>query len=94
MRIDADGKDIDIQVTAPDEALFVQADPVRLEQIIWNLLNNSVKFTPNGGRIVVQLEEENDDIVLRVSDNGQGIDPEFLGSIFGMFVQGRGKDTA
>jgi len=87
VRIDADGKGVEIKVEAPDDALFVQADPVRLEQIIWNLLNNSVKFTPRGGRIVVRLEEENDKIVLTVSDNGQGIDSSFLPHIFEIFRQ-------
>jgi PAS domain S-box-containing protein len=87
VRIDADGKGVEIKVEAPDDVLFVQADPVRLEQIIWNLLNNSVKFTPRGGRILVRLEEENDKIVLTVSDNGQGIDSSFLPHIFEIFRQ-------
>lgn len=87
VRIDAEGKGVEIKVEAPDDALFVQADPVRLEQIIWNLLNNSVKFTPRGGRIVVRLEEENDEINLTVSDNGQGIDSSFLPHIFEIFRQ-------
>jgi PAS domain S-box-containing protein len=87
VRIDADSKDIEVQVTAPEDPLFVQADPVRLEQIIWNLLNNSVKFTPAGGRIEVRLEEDADDIVLTVSDNGQGIDSSFLPHIFEIFRQ-------
>jgi PAS domain S-box-containing protein len=87
VRIDAEGKGVEIRVEAPDDVLFVQADPVRLEQIIWNLLNNSVKFTPRGGRIVVRLEEENDKIVLTVSDNGQGIDTSFLPHIFEIFRQ-------
>src|SRR5215218_3761356 len=60
VRIDADAKGVEIDVVAPDDLLFVRADPVRLEQIIWNLLNNSVKFTPQGGRITVRLEEEDD----------------------------------
>ena len=87
VRIDAEGKGVEIKVEAPDDVLFVQADPVRLEQIIWNLLNNSVKFTPRGGHIVVRLEEENDKIVLTVSDNGQGIDTSFLPHIFEIFRQ-------
>ncbi|HEY4423421.1 MAG TPA: ATP-binding protein [Pyrinomonadaceae bacterium] len=87
VRIDAAGKGVEITVEPPDDVLFVQADPVRLEQIIWNLLNNSVKFTPHGGRIVVRLEEENDEIVLTVSDNGQGIDSSFLPHIFEIFRQ-------
>ncbi|HEX3251878.1 MAG TPA: ATP-binding protein [Pyrinomonadaceae bacterium] len=87
VRIDADAKGIEISVAAPDEMLFVQADPVRLEQIIWNLLNNSVKFTPRGGRIKVNLEEADDDVVLTVSDSGQGIDASFLPHIFEIFRQ-------
>ncbi|HEU4833798.1 MAG TPA: ATP-binding protein, partial [Pyrinomonadaceae bacterium] len=87
VRMDAEGKSVDIKVEAPDELLFVRADPVRLEQIIWNLLNNSVKFTPRGGLITVRLEEDNDEIVLTVSDNGQGIDSSFLPHIFEIFRQ-------
>jgi len=87
VRLDAESKGIDIEVTAPDDVMFVRADPVRLEQIIWNLLNNSVKFTPSGGRISVRLEEDADEIVLTVSDNGQGIDPSFLPHIFEIFRQ-------
>src|ERR1044072_8156302 len=87
VRIDAESKGIDIEVIAPDDVMFVRADPVRLEQIIWNLLNNSVKFTPRGGRIAVRLEERDDEIVLTVSDNGQGIDASFLPHIFEIFRQ-------
>jgi len=87
VRLDADAKGIRISVSAPEEMLFVQADPVRLEQIIWNLLNNSVKFTPRGGRIEVRLEEADDEIVLTVSDDGQGIDTSFLPHIFEIFRQ-------
>jgi PAS domain S-box-containing protein len=87
VRIEAEGKGIEIEVIAPDDVMFVQGDPVRLEQIIWNLLNNSVKFTPRGGRITVRLEEDVDEIVLTVSDNGQGIDASFLPHIFEIFRQ-------
>ncbi len=87
VRIDAESKGIDIEVIAPDDVMFVRADPVRLEQIIWNLLNNSVKFTPTGGRITVQLAEDADEVVLTVSDNGQGIDSSFLPHIFEIFRQ-------
>jgi PAS domain S-box-containing protein len=87
VRMDAAEKGVQIKVERPDDMLFVRADPVRLEQIIWNLLNNAVKFTPRGGTITVRLEEENDDIVLKVSDNGQGIDSSFLPHIFEIFRQ-------
>src|SRR5205085_4588073 len=87
VRQDAESKGIEIAIEAPDEALFVEADPVRLEQIIWNLLNNSVKFTPSAGRIVVRLEEQGDEIMLTVADDGQGIDSSFLPHIFEIFRQ-------
>lgn len=87
VRMDAASKEITIDVIAPDDLLFVQADPVRLEQIIWNLLNNSVKFTPKGGRITVRLEEDANHLVLTVADNGQGIDASFLPHIFEIFRQ-------
>jgi len=87
VRMDAEGKNITIDVSAPEDLVFVRADPVRLEQIIWNLLNNSIKFTPRGGRILVKLEEDADQIVLTVEDNGQGIDAIFLPHIFEIFRQ-------
>ncbi len=87
VRADAAAKGIEIEVNAPEDILFVHADPVRLEQIIWNLLNNSVKFTPRGGRITVRLEEGADEIVLTIADNGQGIDAAFLPHIFEIFRQ-------
>ena len=87
VRMDAASKQIAIEVSAPDDLLFVKADPVRLEQIIWNLLNNSIKFTPPGGRIMVRLEEEGNNIILTVEDSGQGIDVSFLPHIFEIFRQ-------
>lgn len=87
VRMEADEKRVQIKVEAPNDLLFVRADPVRLEQIIWNLLNNAVKFTQQGGCIIVRLEEDNDDVVLSVSDNGQGIDSSFLPHIFEIFRQ-------
>lgn len=87
VREDAAGKNIRIEVDAIEEAVFVRADPVRLEQVIWNLLNNAVKFTPQDGRIAVKLRIEDDQIVLSVEDNGQGIDASFLPHIFEIFRQ-------
>jgi len=87
VKMEAESKEIAIEVMAPGDLLFVRADPVRLEQIIWNLLNNSVKFTPRGGRITVRLEEKEEQIVLTVSDTGQGIDSSFLPHVFEIFRQ-------
>ena len=88
VRADATVKDISITVEAPEEQLFVQGDLLRLEQIVWNLLSNAVKFTATGGTIDVGLTRENDDVVVLIADNGQGIDPAFLPKVFEMFRQG------
>jgi PAS domain S-box-containing protein len=87
VRLDARDKSIHIDVEAPEEPVFVEADPVRLEQVIWNLLNNAVKFTASEGHIAVKLRTEPDQIVLTVKDNGQGIDESFLPHIFEIFRQ-------
>ena len=87
VRLEAADKNITIDVEAPEDAVFVKADPVRLEQVIWNLLNNAVKFTPQNGRIAVKLLTETNEIVLTVEDNGQGIDSSFLPHIFEIFRQ-------
>lgn len=87
VRADASAKQIEIQIEAPDGALFVEGDLLRVEQIIWNLLTNAVKFTPPGGRILVCANRDDEDVVLSVADNGQGIDAAFLPHVFEMFRQ-------
>ena len=87
VRLDAREKNIHIEVEAPDEPVFVEADPVRLEQVIWNLLNNAVKFTAQDGHIAVKLHTKPQEIVLSVADDGQGIDASFLPHIFEIFRQ-------
>jgi len=66
---------------------FVEGDPVRLEQVINNLLTNAIKYTPNGGKLVVTIEIKGDDVVLRVKDDGLGIPAELLPRIFELFTQ-------
>lgn len=88
VRNDAEAKQIAIEVIAPSEPLFAQGDLFRLEQIVWNLLANAVKFTPEGGRVWIYLAQENDTLTLTVEDTGQGIDAAFLPSVFEMFRQG------
>ena len=87
VRADAASKQIEIQIDAPDGALFVEGDLLRVEQIIWNLLTNAVKFTPAGGRILLRAVREGEDVVLNVTDTGQGIDAAFLPHVFEMFRQ-------
>jgi signal transduction histidine kinase len=65
----------------------VVLDPDRFQQIVWNLLTNAVKFTPQGGSIRVQLQRGPSHAILRVVDTGQGIAPEFLPYVFDRFRQ-------
>ncbi|PYS20821.1 MAG: hybrid sensor histidine kinase/response regulator [Acidobacteria bacterium] len=86
VRADAAAKNINLTIDTP-EALFVQGDLLRLEQIVWNLLTNAVKFTPAGGSISVRAAKDSNDAVLSVADTGQGIDPAFVPYVFEMFRQ-------
>ena len=67
--------------------VMVEADPVRIEQVVGNLLTNAVKYTPPGGVVEVAVEAEGSEASVRVTDSGVGIAPEMLGSVFKMFVQ-------
>jgi PAS domain S-box-containing protein len=93
VRADAKAKDISLEINLPPESLFVNADPLRLEQIIWNLLNNAVKFTPAGGCVKVSLEQTGHDAKLTIADSGQGIDPEFVPHVFERFRQADSSTT-
>jgi CheY-like chemotaxis protein len=77
----------DLTVTLPDEPIMLDADPVRLVQILTNLLSNAIKYTPRGGRIALTARREGDEARLSVRDSGLGIPPDKLGSIFEMFGQ-------
>jgi two-component system, chemotaxis family, CheB/CheR fusion protein len=69
-------------------ALHLLADPVRLEQVVVNLLTNAAKYTEAGGRIWLSAERDGPDVVIRVRDNGIGIPPERLPEMFELFAQG------
>ena len=77
----------ELAVNLPGEALVVEADPVRVAQIVTNLLNNAAKFTPTGGKLGLTLERDGDFAVMRVRDNGIGLQPEMLERVFNMFEQ-------
>ena len=84
----AEAKGIEVHVHATEEILPVIGDDHRLQQVSWNLLANSVKYTPRGGRIDVTVADERGRAVLRVKDSGEGIDPVFLPHVFEPFRQG------
>ena len=83
-----------LKVSLPSEAVMLRADPVRLTQMLVNVLNNAVKFTPPGGHIYVvaetvgEADEHPDQVRIRIRDNGIGIAPELRPKIFDMFAQG------
>ncbi|NVD98704.1 PAS domain-containing sensor histidine kinase [Massilia sp. BJB1822] len=76
-------------LNVPPRGLAVNADPLRLTQVLTNLLTNAVKYTNNGGRIEVCAVAEQGWAVVRISDNGIGIAPDMLSRLFGKFVQER-----
>lgn len=76
-----------------EDGTIVQCDRVRTEQICWNLINNAIKFTPQGGKVQVSLAREDGFARLSVSDTGQGISADFLPHVFGMFSQGQGTQA-
>jgi hypothetical protein len=86
-RLAAEAKQIDLRVTLPPDPQFVWADADRLQQVLWNVLANAVKFTPKGGRVEATLAVRDSRVELTVRDNGIGIGPEFLPHIFESFRQ-------
>jgi CheY-like chemotaxis protein len=85
-----EGKTSRHQVEVHGGSVAVHGDPARLEQVVRNLLDNAVKYTPPGGRVTITLGQEDGDAVLRVRDSGAGIPSETLPRIFELFVQGEG----
>jgi PAS domain S-box-containing protein len=76
-----------LSIALPDPPLVLHADPLRLAQVLANLLNNAAKYTEPGGRIEVAAHVDGDDVVVRVRDNGLGIAPEHLPHVFDLFAQ-------
>jgi PAS domain S-box-containing protein len=89
----ADAKNITIETSLDAEAGPVLGDANRLQQVVWNLLTNAVKFTPKNGRIGVALRRVDSQIEISVSDSGEGINQEFLPYVFDRFRQADGKST-
>jgi CheY-like chemotaxis protein/anti-sigma regulatory factor (Ser/Thr protein kinase) len=76
------------EIRVDAEAAIVEGDSTRLEQVVRNLLDNAIKYTPAGGHITVTVRRDGDEAVLRVSDTGAGIPHDVLPRIFDLFVQG------
>ena len=87
VRSAADAKAIKVRFIMDESVGPIRGDFNRLQQVVWNLLNNAIKFTPRGGSVEIWLGREESLIVLRVSDTGDGIDPAFAPMLFRRFSQ-------
>lgn len=87
LRPQAMSKGVRLGKVTEGSALIVRGDPTRLQQVIWNLVSNAIKFTPSGGRVDVLLERVNSHVELTVTDSGIGIPEDELENIFERFKQ-------
>lgn len=92
-RARAEESRISLDVTIEERPLSVYGDETRLHQMIWNLLSNALKFTPENGQVHLDLSCRDSRAVLRVSDTGRGISPEFLPHVFERFRQADNTST-
>jgi PAS domain S-box-containing protein len=93
VRPSASAKRISLEVAPVTEPFLLVADPERLQQVVWNMLSNAVKFTSEGGRVRVLVERDGASLSLTVTDTGNGIEPEFLPYVFDRFKQADGSTT-
>ena len=83
-------KDLQVEFRLRASHTHVEGDPARLQQVFWNLIKNSVKFTPEKGRIILEtLNPAPEEIEIRITDSGIGIEPEKISKIFNAFEQGQ-----
>jgi signal transduction histidine kinase/CheY-like chemotaxis protein len=93
-REDILAKNLRMEFRLRAENVHVQGDPARLQQVFWNLIKNSVKFTPEQGRIIIEtFNPSPEQIEIRTTDTGIGIEPEKIGKIFNAFEQGQSSIT-
>jgi PAS domain S-box-containing protein len=88
-----DSKSISLQLELGSEAHQVLADPDRMQQVVWNLVSNAIKFTPENGQITISLEACETEAVIVVADTGIGIEEEFLPFVFDRFRQADGSTS-
>ena len=88
VRSDAREKGIALRLELDAREHAVAADAARLHQVFWNMVKNAIKFTPAGGQVIVRTKNASGRIRIEVQDDGIGIDPKILPSVFGAFIQG------
>ncbi|WP_300759558.1 ATP-binding protein [Janthinobacterium sp.] len=93
LRPAADAKHITLNtVIAPDAGTII-GDPGRMQQVIWNLLSNALKFTPQGGQVTIAVRRDSSYLSITVADNGMGIEADFLPYVFDRFRQADASTT-
>jgi PAS domain S-box-containing protein len=93
IRPTAEAKGIKLKALFEPRAGLVSGDADRLQQVVWNLLSNALKFTPSGGVVQVKFQRANSHLEIVVSDSGEGIKPDFLPHVFERFRQADGSTT-
>jgi PAS domain S-box-containing protein len=93
VRLAAEAKSIRVKLDLDQTIAPIWGDAARLQQVVWNLLNNAVKFTPHGGQVTVELRQVDRLAQIRVIDTGKGINPTFLSHVFEYFRQEDGSTT-
>jgi len=93
VRPGADAKSIRIETALDPTTGTISGDPDRLQQILWNLLSNAMKFTQSGGRVHVRMQRVDNQVEIVVSDTGKGIDAKLLPFVFDRFRQGDSSTT-
>jgi PAS domain S-box-containing protein len=93
VRLAADAKAIRLQSTLNYPEGLISGDPNRLQQVVWNLVSNAIKFTPEGGTVDVRLERIGTQAEITITDTGKGISPEFLPFVFDRFRQADSTST-
>ncbi|WP_298908124.1 AAA family ATPase [uncultured Nostoc sp.] len=93
VRLSAQAKSIEIQTILESDVGQVLGDANRLQQVIWNILSNAIKFTPTGGQVKIKLEQVGLQVQICITDTGKGIVPEFLAYVFDYFRQADSATT-
>lgn len=89
----AEGKEIQLEIIADATVGPISGDSGRLQQVVWNLVSNAIKFTPQGGHVQLRLARANSHVEISVKDSGQGISADFLPYVFERFRQADMKTT-
>jgi PAS domain S-box-containing protein len=89
----AEANNITLEKNIATSGVSLRGDPVRLQQCLWNLLSNAIRFTPSGGRVTISAGIEGDAVQISVSDTGRGIPPEQLPRLFNQFAQAHPAST-